>query len=141
MSDGLAGIKITKKLIVEISDRMGKITKDQYEYALERIEELLPLVDGYDPKQKEAVELSVLSDIVIEYEKEYYPIEKPGIKELILSGLSEKKMTQKELAEAMSISPSRISDFVSGRSEPSLKQAGLLCRLLGIRPAEILDIA
>lgn len=52
-------------------------TKDQYEFALGRIEELLPLVDGYDPKRKEAVELSILSDVVIEYEKEYYPIEKP----------------------------------------------------------------
>lgn len=35
---------------------MGKISKDQYEYALERIEELLPVVDGYDPKQKELAE-------------------------------------------------------------------------------------
>lgn len=58
---------------------MGKISKDQYEYALDRIEELLPVVNGYDPKQKEAVELSVLSDIVIEYEKEFFPIEKPTV--------------------------------------------------------------
>lgn len=53
---------------------MGKISKDQYEFALGRIEELLPLVDGYDPKKKEAVELSVLSDIVVEYEKVFFPL-------------------------------------------------------------------
>lgn len=119
---------------------MGKISKEQYEYALSRIEELLPVVDGYDPKQKEAVELSVLSDIVIEYEKEYFPIEKPTVAELIVSGLSDKKMTQKELAEALGVSQSRVSDFVSGRSEPSLKQACLICRYLGIQPAAILGL-
>lgn len=119
---------------------MGKISKDQYEFALGRIEELLPLVDGYDPKKKEAVELSVLSDIVVEYEKEYYPIEKPTVAELIVSGLNDKKMTQKELAEALGVSQSRVSDFVSGRSEPSLKQASLICRFLGIHPAVMLGI-
>lgn len=119
---------------------MGKITKEQYEFALGRIEELLPVVDGYDPKQKDAVELSVLSDIVIEYEKEYFPIEKPTVAELIVSGLADKKMTQKELAEALGISQSRVSDFVSGRSEPSLKQASLICRYLGIQPAVMLGI-
>lgn len=119
---------------------MGNISKDQYEYALGRIEELLPVVDGYDPRQKEAVELSVLSDIVIEYEKEYFPIEKPTVAELIVSGLSDKKMTQKELAEALGVSQSRVSDFVAGRSEPSLKQASLICQCLGIRPSAMLGI-
>ena len=44
---------------------MTKITKEQYEFARERIEELLPVVDGYDLNDRNAVELSVLSDIVI----------------------------------------------------------------------------
>jgi len=119
---------------------MGKISKEQYEFALSRIDELLPVVDGYDPKQKEAVELSVLSDIVIEYEKEYSPIEKPTIAELIADGLNDKSMTQKELASALGVSQSRISDFVSGRSEPSLRQAALICRILGIQPAAMLAV-
>ena len=55
---------------------MGKITKQQYEFALKRVEELLPLVDETmsknDPK---VVELSMMSDIVIDYEKEHLPIE------------------------------------------------------------------
>lgn len=119
---------------------MGKISKEQYEYALGRIEELLPVVDGYDPKRKEEVELSVLSDIVIEYEKEYFPIEKPTVAELIASGLSDKNMTQKELAKSLGVSQSRISDFISGRSEPSLKQASLICQFLGIQPAAMLGI-
>lgn len=50
---------------------MNKVTKEQYEFALARIEELLPLVDDNTPaNDKNAVELTVMSDIVIAYEKE-----------------------------------------------------------------------
>lgn len=54
---------------------MSRITKEQYEYARGRVEDLLPLVGESDVNQKEAKELSLMSDIVIEYEKEYYPVE------------------------------------------------------------------
>lgn len=48
---------------------MTKITKEQYEFALARVEELLPLVDDSTPaNDKSMVELSVMSDIVIAYE-------------------------------------------------------------------------
>jgi transcriptional regulator with XRE-family HTH domain len=43
-------------------------------------------------------------------------------------------MTQRQLAAAIGVSPSRISDFVTGRSEASLKIARLLCTTLGIAP-------
>jgi len=119
---------------------MGTISKEQYEFAQQRIEELLPLVDGYNPSDKGEVELALLSDIVIEYEKEHYPIEKPSVAELIADGLTDKKMTQKELASQISVSPSRINDFVSGKSEPSLKQASRLCKILGIQPAAMLGL-
>ncbi len=64
---------------------MSKITKEQYELALARIEELLPMVDESTPlTNRHTVELSLMSDIVIEYEKEHYPIEKPTVAELSL---------------------------------------------------------
>lgn len=54
---------------------MAKITKDQYELALARIEELLPVVDDNTPSNdRNAVELTMMSDVVIDYEKEHYPI-------------------------------------------------------------------
>lgn len=119
---------------------MTKITKEQYEYALGRIEEILPLVDGYDATDKNTVELSVLSDLVIEYEKEYFPIEKPTIAELIENGLYEKGLTQKELAKEIGVSQSRISEFISGKAEPSLRIARSLCLTLDIKPAAILGL-
>ena len=120
---------------------MDKYTKHQYEFALARIEELLPIVDDNTPaNDKHAIELSVMSDIVIAYEKEHYPIKKPTVAELIEHSLEENGMTQKQLAYEMGISPSRISDYVSGRSEPTLKNAGLLCHVLNISPSAMLGV-
>lgn len=119
---------------------MTKITKEQYDFAQRRIEELLPIVDGYDVNDRNAVELSVLSDVVIEYEKAYFPIEKPSVAELIANGLEEKGITQKELAKELGLSQSRISDFISGKAEPSLKIARGLCLTLDIKASAMLGI-
>ena len=118
---------------------MSNITKEQYEFALARIEELLPLVDDNTPaNDRNAVELTVMSDIVIEYEKEHFPIGVPTVAQLIQLSLEEKRMSQKQLAAEIGVSPSRISDYVSGRAEPTLKIARMLCMSLGITPAAML---
>ena len=119
---------------------MGRITEMQYQYALERIEDLLPVVNGEDPNEEKAVELSIYSALVIEYEKEHFPIEKPTPAELIQASLTEKSMTQKDLASQVGVSPSRINDYVSGRSEPTLRIASRLCVALGIAPAAMLGL-
>jgi len=120
---------------------MKGINKAQYEYALQRIEELLPLVTDETPAtDSKAIELTLMSDVVIEYEKEHYPIEKPTVAELIKDSLKEKRMTQKELSENIGISPSRISEYVSGKALPPLNVAGKICRILNIQPAVMLGI-
>ena len=69
---------------------MAKITKEQYEFALARIEELLPVVDDNTPSNdRNAVELTMMSDVVIDYEKEHYPIGKPTVAQLIQFGREE----------------------------------------------------
>ncbi len=120
---------------------MNPITETQYKYALSRIEELLPIVDDNTPSNdKKAIELSVMSDIVIAYENEHYPIGKPTVPELISASLEEKNITQKELAQKIGVSPSRINDYINGRAEPTLKIARLLCKILDISPVEIMGI-
>ena len=120
---------------------MNKITKEQYEFALERVEQLLPMIDDNTPtNNKNAIELSVMSDIVIAYENEHYPTGQPSVSELIELSLEEMGMTQKDLAGKIGLSPSRINDYVSGRSEPTLRAARLLCRTLNIPPAVMLGV-
>lgn len=118
-----------------------QISRSQYEYALERIEELLPLVADDTPgDDRNAIELTIFSDVVENYEKAHYPIAKPTVGELIRHSIEEKGITQKELARELGVSPSRVSDYINGRAEPSLRIARALCLILGIAPAAILGI-
>ena len=54
---------------------MNKISKQQYENALARVEELLPLVGEDMPANHPlAVELALVSEMVIAYEKMNHPM-------------------------------------------------------------------
>lgn len=118
-----------------------QITKEQYEYALERIEELLPLVTDETPvDDRNSIELTIVSDIVEGYESVHYPIGKPTIGELISLSIEERGMTQKQLAVELGVSPSRVSDYITGRAEPTLRIARAICLILGIAPAAILGL-
>ena len=118
-----------------------EITEKQYKYALNRIEELLPLVTDETPLEDPAsIELEIVSDIVETYEKLHFPIEKPTIGELISLSIEEKGISQKQLASELGVSPSRVSEYINGKAEPTLRIARALCIVLGIAPASILGL-
>lgn len=116
-----------------------KISKAMYEYALSRIEQLLPITPDCSPEDNPLMaELVIVSNIVEEYEKEYYPIGTPTVGEIIADAMEDAKMSGKELAQKLNVSPSRVSDYVNNRAEPTLKIARLLCKVLPIHPTELL---
>lgn len=116
-----------------------KITKEQYEFALKRIEDLHPLIEDNTPaNDANAIEFSMVAEIVIAYEEEHFPIDKPTVAELIELSIEEKGLTQKQLAGEVGVSQSRISDYLTGRAEPTLKIARVLCQVLNIPPAAML---
>lgn len=118
---------------------MAEVTKQQYEYALQRIEELLPYVGNDVPmSDRNMIEMDIVTDIVNRYEKIHYPIEKPTLGELIADSLDTLNMTAKDLAQQLGISAPRVSAFIHGKSEPSLKQARGLCDILHLTPAQVL---
>lgn len=80
---------------------MAEVTKEQYEYALERIEELLPYVGNDVPmNDKHMIEMDIVSDIVNRYEKIHYPIAKPTLGELIADSLDTMGLSAKGTCEA-----------------------------------------
>ncbi len=116
-----------------------KITEDQYKFASARAEELMHEVHGDTPaSDPKCIELSLMADIVAEYEEAHYSLGKPTIAELIADALDDMGFSQKKLADLIGISPSRISEYISGKAEPTLKIAGNLCKVLNIPPAEML---
>ena len=104
---------------------MTKIqSKAAYKATMERIEELLPLVDDNTPiDDKNLIELDLLSALIEEYEDVHYPIASPSLVDIIKLRMYEMRLTQTSLARLLGISKSRISDYLNGRSEPTLQVA------------------
>lgn len=121
---------------------MAKIeNKVAYNAAMARIDELLPLVDDNTPKSdKNLIELELLSELVEEYEERNYPIESPSLIDVIKLRMFEMGLNQTKLSELLGVSPSRISDYFSGRSEPTLKVARKISTELGIDANIVLGI-
>ena len=114
-------------------------TREQYEWALRRVEELLPFVDDDTPSTEPAyIELELLSNLVADYSEEVFDIGEPSLKEVLRLRMHELGLNQRDLAKMLDISPSRINDFFMGRAEPTLKTAKKIYQKLNISPAIIL---
>ena len=96
----------------------------EYNAIMQRIEELIKLTDDDTPKtDKNLIELDMLSGLVEEYEDIHYPIGAPTLVDVLKLRMYEMKLTQKKLAEMLNVSQSRVSEYLTGRSEPTLKIA------------------
>lgn len=120
---------------------MSKIKdKAAYQVTMERIEELLPLVnEGTPTYDKNLVELDLLSGLVEEYEEENFEIKTPTLIETIKLRMFEMNLTQAKLAKLLNVSPSRISEYLSGKSEPTLQIAREISIKLDIDPYIVLS--
>ena len=111
-------------------------TKKEYEAAMARIDELLPLTwgDNVPEDSPENIELAILSDLVAEYEDVHYPIAAPSLVEVLKLRMYEMGLTQTNVAELLGISSPRMSEIMHGKSEPSLSLARSMCQKLNIAP-------
>lgn len=121
---------------------MAKIQNEMaYKAAMERIEELLPLTDDNTPEtDKNLIELDLLSELVSEYEDEHCVIESPALVDVIKLRMYEMGLNQAKLSELLGVSPSRVSDYLTGRCEPTLKVAREISRKLNIDANIVLGV-
>ncbi len=121
---------------------MTKIQNETaYKAAMERIEELLPLVDDNTPtSDKNLIELDLLSSLVSEYEDEHYTIRQPSLVDVIKLRMYEMGLNQSKLSELLGVSPSRVSDYLTGRSEPTLNVARKISKTLNIDANVVLGV-
>ncbi|MBP5566986.1 MAG: helix-turn-helix transcriptional regulator [Bacteroidales bacterium] len=114
-------------------------TEVQYRCAMQRIEELLRVVNENTPQDDiNSVELVLLSNLVADYEDIHYPVSKPTLVEVLKLRMFELGLSQREVAAKLEISPSKISEIISGKCEPTLKQAKKMVDVLDISPNIIL---
>lgn len=144
MSAGLALIKnmITKIVQTLNITNMAKIkTEKQYKAACARVEELLKVVSNETPTDdKNFLELDLISDLVADYEEEHFPIEAPSLVDVIKLRMYEMGLTQTKLSELLNVSPSRVSEYLSGKCEPTLKVAREMSRKLNIDANIVLGV-
>ncbi len=91
----------------------------QYEWAVKRVEELLPLVKDDTP-------LNDPNSIELEH--------------VLKLRMYEMGLNQKSLAKLVGVSPSRLSDYISGKCEPTLKVAREISRKLNIDANIVLGV-
>lgn len=113
----------------------------QYEWAMARIDELLPLVNDDTPDDDpNSIELYLLSALVEEYEDVHYPIGKPTLISVLKLRMYEMGLSQAAIARKIGVSPSRISDYISGKAEPTLQIGRRISTELKIDPAIVLGV-
>ncbi len=115
--------------------------ENQYNAAMERIEELLKVVTEETEKtDRNFVELDLLSGLVADYEEIHYPISKPTLIDVLKLRMFEMGLSQNGLASLLGMNQSKISEIISGKSEPTLKQARKISRELNIPPSIVLGV-
>ena len=121
---------------------MAKIENEiQYEWAVKRVEELLPLVTDDTPRtDPNSIELELLSNMVADYSEEHFAIGSPSLMDVIKLRMYEMGITQSGLAQLLGISPSRVSEYLSGKSEPTLKIGCEISRKLHIDANIVLGV-
>lgn len=121
---------------------MTKIENEtQYQVALKRVEELmLSLPEDTPENDPQMVELTLLGNLVADYDEEHYPVGKPSLIEVIKLRMYEMGLTQVALSKLLGISPSRVCEFLSGKREPTLNQARIISQELKIDPAIVLGV-
>jgi HTH-type transcriptional regulator/antitoxin HigA len=113
----------------------------QYSAACARIEELLKVVGNETPTgDTNFIELDLLSDLVADYEEAKYPVKTPGLPEVIKLRMYEMGINQTKLSELIEVSPSRVSEYLTGKSEPTLPIARNISRKLNISASVVLGI-
>lgn len=116
-------------------------TELEYSTICTRIEELLPLVSNETSEtDKNYIELDLLSDLVADYEEKYEAISPPSFIEVLKLRMFEMELNQKKLSQMLGISTSRVSEYLNGKSEPTLKIAKDISVKLDIDPSIILGV-
>ena len=87
-----------------------------------------------------SIELELLSNLVADYSEEHFALGEPTLVDILKLRMYEMGMNQKSLAKLICVSPSRLSDYISGKCEPTLKVAREMSRKLSIDANIVLGV-
>lgn len=105
-------------------------TEKEYEILTEEMEALLKNVDALNPH--ELKKLDEISDAISNYEEIHYSMRPETLIEMIELRMYQRKLKQKDLAELLDTSPSRINEFLKGKRKLTYELARKLYGKLNI---------
>ena len=100
---------------------------EQYNWAVERV-------------APESIELELLSNLVADYSDMHFSVGRPSLVDVLKLRMYEMGLTQAQLAKMIGVSASRISEYLSGKSEPTLKIGRAISRNLNIDASIVLGV-
>ncbi len=121
---------------------MARIKNEgEYNAAIKRIEELDPLFDDNSPmSDTNLIEYKLLSDLVEEYEDEHYPTASPSLGAVLKLRMHEMGLTKENVSQILGVSSKSIGNYISGKSEPTLKVGREISKKLGIDARVVLEV-
>jgi HTH-type transcriptional regulator/antitoxin HigA len=88
---------------------------------------------------KQQVELDEISDRIADYEETNFPFQIESLNEMIELRMFQRKLKQKDVAQILGTTPSRISEILNGKRKLTLEIAKGLYNKLNIDPSLILS--
>jgi HTH-type transcriptional regulator/antitoxin HigA len=103
-----------------------------YEKAIAQIE--VYLQKGFaNLTTEETAQLQEISQCVATYEREYYPMPVPStLSEMIQLKMFEMKLSQRKLAEILTIAPEKLSLILNGKRQPDVSFLKAVHQKLGV---------
>ena len=87
---------------------------------------------------EQQIELDEISDKIADYEEANFPFQVESLKEMIELRMYQRKLKQKDLAQILGTTPSRISEILNGKRNLTMELAKGLYNKLNIDPKLIL---
>jgi len=126
--------------MIKLMLKQFEMTSTEYKNKTKRMEELLKLLtDKGSLNLKQQTELDKLSDEIADYEEENFPFKVESLNEMIELRMYQRKLKQKDIAQILGTTPSRISEILNGKRGLTIELAKGLYNKLNIDPKLILS--
>jgi len=116
------------------------MSQQEYKDKSKRMEDLLKLLtDLGELSEEQQSELDEISDEIATYEELNYPFQVESLNEMIELRMFQRKLKQKDVAQILGTTPSRISEILNGKRGLTLELAKGLYNKLNIDPKLLLS--
>lgn len=126
--------------MIRLMQKQFKMTSAEYKQQTKRMEELLKLLtEKGSLNDKQQIELDKISDGIADYEEENFSFKVESLNEMIELRMYQRKLKQKDVAQILGTTPSRISEILNGKRGLTIELAKGLYNKLNIDPKIILS--